>query len=295
MPMNVARSRAVHSHSRFCRTDIGPDVPKVSLLSVVSIWKILQAALAEHLAHAPVARVELALVTVHEAARLLHRAHVVVVAQRAVRGQSGGGRLPAAVHRHEVDVDVDEQVALGGPLVDLHLLALLRRAEEGQVVGVLGVVVVEQAVRRERVVHAVADGVAQLGLGHAPVQGQGGDQVDVVDARGRGEVEHRLDHALAHVGASHRGEREADVVEGDRELHPGPEQGAERLGVAEGVVEGVADGAVDVVERVEGLARVQHAAPAGGEPLEAERLAVVEQDRRGRLVDLQDEAGAGHG
>ena len=39
--MNVARSRAVHSHSRFCSTDIGPEVPKVSLFSVVSIWKTL--------------------------------------------------------------------------------------------------------------------------------------------------------------------------------------------------------------------------------------------------------------
>src|SRR3546814_11837062 len=41
MPRKVARSRAVHSHSRFCSTDIGPDVPKVSLLRVVSIWHTL--------------------------------------------------------------------------------------------------------------------------------------------------------------------------------------------------------------------------------------------------------------
>ena len=40
MARKAARSRAVHSHSRFCSTDIGPDLPNVSLLSVVSIWKI---------------------------------------------------------------------------------------------------------------------------------------------------------------------------------------------------------------------------------------------------------------
>jgi hypothetical protein len=40
MAMKVARSRMVHSHSRFWSIDMGPDEPKVSLLSVVSIWKI---------------------------------------------------------------------------------------------------------------------------------------------------------------------------------------------------------------------------------------------------------------
>ena len=77
-------------------------------------------------------------------------------------------------------------------------------ADERHVVGVLGVVVVEEAVRGEGVVHAVADGVAQLGLGHAAVQGEGGDEVDVVDAGRGGQVEHGLDHALAHVGPAHR-------------------------------------------------------------------------------------------
>ena len=108
--------------------------------------------------------------------------HVVVVAQAAVRRQAGGRRLPAAVHGDEVDVHVDDQVALGRPAVDLHLLAVRRGAEVGHAVGVLGVVVVEQPAWGEGVVDAVADGVAQLGLGHAPVEGEGGDEVDVVDA-----------------------------------------------------------------------------------------------------------------
>jgi hypothetical protein len=81
----------------------------------------------------------------------------VVVAQRPVAGEADGGRLPAAVHRDEVDVDVDEQVRLGGALVDLDLLALVGGAQEGEVVGVLGVVLVEQATGLERVVDAVAE------------------------------------------------------------------------------------------------------------------------------------------
>ena len=136
--------------------------------------------------------------------------------------------------------------------------------------------------------------MAQLGLGHAPVQGEGGDEVDVVDAgRGR-QVEHRLDDPLAHVGPAHRGQRQADVVEGDGELHPRLEQRAQRRGVAERVVEGVADGGVGVVEGVERLAGVEHAAAAGRQLLEPEPLAVVEEDRRGRAVDVEDEPRTGH-
>ena len=166
-------------------------------------------------------------------------------------------------------------------------------AEEGQVVGVLGVVVVEQAARGEGVVDAVADGVAQLGLGHAPVQGEGGDEVDVVDAGVGGQVEHRLDDPLADVGPAHRRQRQADVVEGDRELHAREQQRGQRVAV-ERVEQRVADGAVDVVERRQRLGRVDDPAAAGGQLLEPEALAVLEQDRRRRAVDVEDESGTGH-
>ena len=59
---------------------------------------------------------------VHERAALLKRPHVVVVAQAAVAGEAGGGALVTAVHGNEVDVDVDEEVALRRPLADLDLL-----------------------------------------------------------------------------------------------------------------------------------------------------------------------------
>src|SRR3712207_8587008 len=45
-------------------------------------------------------------------------------------------------------------------------------SDDDQVVGVLGVVLLEEPVRGERVVDPVAEGVAQLGLGHAPMQAQ---------------------------------------------------------------------------------------------------------------------------
>ena len=159
----------------------------------------------------------------------------------------GGRRLPPAVHGDEVDVDVDEQVGRGRPLVDLDLLALRRGAEELQVVGVLGVVLGQQSTGLEGVVDAVADGVAQLGLGHPAVQGERGDQLDVVDAGLGGEVEHGLDDPLADVGATHLGQRQADVVEGDRQPHAGEQQRRQRV-LVDRVEQGVADGAVDVVD-----------------------------------------------
>ena len=114
---------------------------------------------------------------------MLHGAHVVVVAQRPVRRQARGHALVPAVHGHEVDVDVDEQVALGRPPVDLDVLALVGVAEVNEVGGVLGVVLPQQAVGLERVEDPISQRVAQLVLVHAAVQGERGDEHDVVDAR----------------------------------------------------------------------------------------------------------------
>ena len=147
---------------------------------------------------------------------------------------------------------------------------------------------------REGVVDAVADGVAELGLGHATVEREGRDEVHVVDTGGGGQVEHGLDDALADVGPAHRRERQADVVERDGQLHARLEQRVQRGRVAERVVEGMADGGVGILEGLERLGRVEHAAATGGQLLEPEPLAVVEEDRWGRAVDLEDEPRTGH-
>ena len=119
--------------------------------------------------------------------------------------------------------------------------------------------------------------------------------LDVVDAGGGGQVEHRFDDPLADVGPAHLRQRQRHVVEGDGELH------ARRCSSAgsgsqspSGLAQRVLDGAVDVVEAVERLAGVDDPAAAGRQLLQAEALAVVEQDRRRRRVDLEHESGAGH-
>jgi hypothetical protein len=136
--------------------------------------------------------------------------------------------------------------------------------------------------------------VPQLGLGHAPVQRQGGDEVYVVDAGRRGLVEHGLDHALADIGPAHRRQRERDVVEGDRQPHARPEQIRQRPLVAERLAQRPPDGGVRIPDGGQRFGRVDDAGALGGEPFEPEPLAVVVQDRRGRVVDVEDEAGAGH-
>ena len=73
---------------------------------------------------------------------------------------------------------------------------------------------------------------------------------------------------------------------------PGTEQRRKRLGV-ERLQQRIADRAVDVVDAVERLGRVD-STRAGGKLVEPEPLAVVEQQRGSRPIDVEDEPGAGH-
>ena len=125
----------------------------------------------------------------------------------------------AAVHGHQVDVDVDEKVAFGGPLTELDVLAVGGLAEHHHAVGILGIVVVEATIGGEGVVHPVAHRVPQLVFGHPPVDGQSGDEVYVVDTGLGGQVQYSFDDPLADVRPPHRRQGQGDVVEGNGQLH----------------------------------------------------------------------------
>ena len=114
-----------------------------------------------------------------------------------------------------------------------------------EVGGVLGVVLEQEPVGGERVEDAVAERVAELGVGHAAVEGEGGDEHDVVDAGLGRQVEDGLDHPLADVGGAHRRQRERDVVEGDREPHARAKKAASGSESPSGMLEGVPDGGRD--------------------------------------------------
>ena len=104
---------------------------------MVSIWKTLtplSASTPAHAVHRVVDRA-VALARIHVRLGVQHRVDVVVVLQAAVAGQAHRHGLVSAVHGHQVDVDVDDQVGLGGALGDLDQLALIGRADLEQRAG----------------------------------------------------------------------------------------------------------------------------------------------------------------
>ena len=214
------------------------------------------------------------------------------MAQAPVTGQPRGHRLVAPVHGHQVDVHVDEQIRRGRPLVDLHVLAVVGQAQVDQVVGVLGIVLLQQPLRCEGVVDPVTHTVTHLGFGQPTVKRQRTDQHDVVDPGLGGQIEDLLDHELPGVGRAHGRKRQRHVVEGDRQLHPRSQQLRQGLGVAHRLQKRPADTADGILERIEGLGCVQHTA-AGGQLLEPEALAVPEQGGRRGAVHLEDESRSG--
>ena len=221
-----------------------------------------------------------------------HRVDVVVVLERAVAGEADRDRLVTAVHRHEVDVDVDEQIGLRGPLRDLDHLVLVRGADLHQGVLVLAVEVVE-VLRPERTEDPLAHHPTDLVGGHPTVQGSGDDDLHVLDTVAGGQLDHLLEDPLPDVGQRHRRQRDRDVVHGDRELHAGLEQVGKRLGVPRGMQQGVTDRGVDVPDPGQSVRRVHDPRPQR-ELLHAEALALVDQERGRPFVHLQHESGSGH-
>ena len=102
----------------------------------------------------------------------------------AVSGQPRVDRLVAAVHRYQVDVHVDKQVAVGDALVDPDFLILLRLAEQDVALRILGIVVVKP-VREETLKDARADPFFDLVRRHPAMQANGADEVNVLAHRRR--------------------------------------------------------------------------------------------------------------
>jgi hypothetical protein len=124
------------------------------------------------------------------------------------------------------------------------------------------------------------------------VHARGDDDLEVVDAVVGEEVEHHREHALAHVGAAHRRQRERDVIEGDDHLHARAQLRVEGLAVVR-VVDRVPDGRVGVFETGEGGLGVDHPR-ARGEVDFDEAIAREENARRALTVE-GDDAGVAHG
>ena len=234
-----------------------------------------------------------ALAWVHVALGVEHRLDVVVVLQRLVAGQTHRDRLVASVHGNQVDVHVDDEVGVGGALADLHVLALVGLSDVGERVLVLGVEVVE-LLGVEAPVHALAYGAADLVRGHPAVQRGRHDDLDVLDALARRELDHLFQDPLPDIRGGHGRQRERDVVDGDGELHAGNQEFGERLRVARRMLQGVTDGAHHVLHAGQRIGGIDHPR-AQGELLHPETLALMHHQRWCSFVDFQYESGPWHG
>ena len=221
---------------------------------------------------------------VHVAVRVQHRLHVVMVLEAPVAREPDRHRLVPAVHRHQVHVHVHDQIGLGGALADLHVLAVVGRADVSEGVAVLGVEV-REVVRVEAAVHALADHPLDLRGVHPTVQRGGHDQLHVLDARPSRHLDHVLQDPLPDVRGRHGRKRDRDVVDRDRELHPGAQEVGQRLRVSHRMAQRMLDRAVHVADPGKGIGRVHHAR-AEGELLHAEALPLVHQQGRCAFVHI---------
>src|ERR1051325_2325073 len=133
-------------------------------------------------------------------------------AQRLVIAESDSYRLVTAIHRYEVDIDVDQQIAFRATTIQYERFLMTRLADLDETVSPFGVVVVITIgvvlVKNSRPDHAL-----HFPLGHLPVQGIGDDDVNVVDAVSREHVEHDLENRLTNIRRRHWRQRQTDVVD----------------------------------------------------------------------------------
>src|SRR5215210_3056290 len=140
---------------------------------------------------------------VHERAGMRKGIRVVVVADGGVGREASVDGLVAAVHRYVVDVDVNEQVALGDTTADADLFSSLRLPDDDVAVRVFGVVVIEP-LRVEARHNPVSQAMPELGLRHPAVEAQSRDEVDVLDALRIRLLQNLLDDELPDVRPPHR-------------------------------------------------------------------------------------------
>ena len=115
-------------------------------------------------------------------------------------------------------VNEDQQIRLGDPGIECNL-ARSSAADGGQTVGILGIVVGQQAIGVEGAKDALTNDVFQLVRRHPTVQPICTHESDIVNATLSSAGQNGLDHLAADIRSLHLRCRCADVIEGDRQLH----------------------------------------------------------------------------
>ena len=214
---------------------------------------------------------------------------IVVMAQALIGREPDRDRLVTAVHRHQVDVQIDDQVGLRRAAREPDLFAMIGLAQHDDFGAVLGVEVVEP-LGPELLEGALADHPANFTLRHAAMERGRDDQMNVVHAVIRERLQHRIEHPLAQIRAAHLRQRQADIVDRDRDAHVGIELREQRIGV-ERMEQGVTDRRVGIGQRIERRRRIDHAG-AGGQLFEHEVFAVRDQTTFRAPVKRDDQIAA---
>ena len=211
------------------------------------------------------------------------------MAQALVGRESDGDRLVPAVHRHQVDVQINQQVGLRGAPRQPYFLAMLGLAEHRQLGAIFRVEVV-QPIGPVLLEGALANDAADLRFGHAAMQRGRDHQVHIVNAIIGKRLQHLVEKALADVGPAHLRQREAEVVDRDRDAHIGTQLREQRVLVL-GMQERVANGLVGVGQRVERRRRIDHAG-ADRQFLEKKFLAIRDDAALRAPIELDDQLAA---
>jgi hypothetical protein len=143
---------------------------------------------------------------IHIRMRIADRLRFVMSAQRFIIAQTDCDRLVTAVHRDEIDVEIDEQIALCRPTVHTKRFVVTRMAERDQVVVILGIMIVE-TIGMIFVEDLVPDHPTHFPIRHLPVKRVCNDQMNVVDSVRPAHVEYDLEHRLSHIRRRHRWKR----------------------------------------------------------------------------------------
>ena len=125
---------------------------------------------------------------------------------------------------------------------------------------------IQSAARCKGVVHAVANGMAQLGFGHAAVQCKRRNDVHIINTGFGSHIKHCFNDPLTNVGALHLRKRQTDIVKGDGELHAWEQLLGQRI-LLDGVQQCMTNGTINVFDRGQWFWCVDHATTTSGELL----------------------------
>ena len=165
-------------------------------------------------------------------------------AQRNVIAKTDRDRFVTAIHWHQINVGIDQQIAFGCAPIEIKRFLVPGLADLDHPFVPLGVVVVI-AIGIELVINLRADHAFHFPWRHFAVQRIRDDDVHVIDAMAGQHIEHNLENGLTNIWCGHGRQRQTDVVNCNRHLHPRFQLSEKRI-TAMGMIQGIANSSFSV-------------------------------------------------